>query len=95
MQLVERKVRLPINGQRVWYYGPHIGVWRGKFEIDKSEEGRAMARKFGVPTDLFVCDEALGWVDSDDAPYWMPYEEGSERPEKPQEVDSGKDRRMD
>jgi hypothetical protein len=84
MQWVECKVRLPINGQRVWYYGPHFGVWRGKFEIDKSEDGKSMARKFGVPTDLFVCDEALGVVDSDDAPYWMPYEEGAERPTKPE-----------
>lgn len=81
---VSCKDRLPINGQRVWYYGPHIGVWRGHFKIDKSTEGRAMARKWGVPTDLFVCDEALGVVDSDDAPVWMPYEEGSERPEKPE-----------
>lgn len=83
---VKCRERMPINGQRVWYYGPHIGVWRGKFVIDKSEEGKCMARKYGLPVDLFVCGETLGVVDSDDAPYWMPYEDGSERPAEPEEI---------
>ena len=80
---VKCKERLPINGQKVWYYGPNIGVWQGNYEIDKTESGQEMREKFGIPVDLFICGEGLGVVDSDDAPYWMPYEDGSERPVPP------------
>lgn len=82
---IECRERLPINGQQVWYYGPAIGVWRGHYEIDKTQEGQELFRQYGVPPHLFVCGEqSWGVVDSDDAPWWMPYEDGAERPEKPQ-----------
>lgn len=81
---IKCRERLPINGQNVWYYGPHIGVWRGRFEIDKTPESESMRHQCGVSMNLFICGEALGVVDTDDAPYWMPCEPGSDRPEKPE-----------
>ena len=86
MQWVACRDRLPVSGQEVWYYGPAVGVWRGHYKIDKSEEGLAMCRKWGVPPHLFICGESIGVVDTDDAPWWMPYESGSDRPSKPEEV---------
>lgn len=76
--------RLPINGQDVWYYGPDIGVWRGRFEIDSTPEAESIRKQLGISTNLFICDEALGVVDTADASYWMPREAGSDRPEKPE-----------
>lgn len=75
--------RLPVNGQEVWYYLPALGVFRGTFRIDKSPEGMAMAARWGLSTNLFVCSEVCGTVDSDDVPLWMPYESGSDRPPPP------------
>ena len=79
--------RLPVNGQEVWYYLPALGVFRGTFRIDKSHEGMEMAARWGLSTNLFVCGEVCGTVDSDDVPMWMPYEEGSARPAPPYDKD--------
>ena len=75
--------RLPVNGQEVWYFLPEMGVFRGKFVIDKSPGGRETHEKWGVSLNLFVCSEVCGVVDSDDVLFWMPYEKGSERPNAP------------
>ena len=29
--------RRPINGQKVYYFGPDIGVWRGRYEIHRDD----------------------------------------------------------
>lgn len=76
--------RLPRNGQEVWYYLPEIGVFRGHFRIDKDPVSSRWCRDHGISTNLFVCSEVCGCVDSDDVPCWMPYEEGSARPTSPQ-----------
>jgi len=72
--------RMPINGQEVWYWGEPIGVWRGRYEIDKSRD-----RDQRFSPHLFVCGESWGVVDRDDAPFWMPYEAGASRPLPPTE----------
>lgn len=66
--------RLPINGQEVWYFGPMIGVWRGRYEIHWDAQ---------CSPHLFICSESPGVVDRMDATHWMPYESGSERPPAP------------
>ena len=81
---IRSRDRMPVNHQRVWYYGELLGVWRGRFVIDKSERGLELTRKYGVPNTTFHCEESPGVCDTDDAPYWMPYEEGSEKPQPPE-----------
>lgn len=65
--------RRPINGQSIYYYGHHIGVWRGKYRINYEDA-------FCIHN--IDCGEAPGNVDYMDAPWWMP-DNGQERPEKP------------
>jgi len=64
--------RLPQHGQKVWYYGPHLGVWRGRYEY----HAEAMASPH-----LFLCEESPGVCDRMDAPWWMPVT--GERPVPP------------
>jgi hypothetical protein len=64
--------RLPINGQKVWYAGPDIGVWRGVYRF--------------TPEDSFCQHHLLGdggFCDRMDAPWWMP-DEGQEKPSPPE-----------
>ena len=65
--------RRPINGQSIYYYGHHIGVWRGTYRINYEDA-------FCIHN--IDCGEAPGNVDYMDAPWWMP-DNGQERPEKP------------
>jgi uncharacterized Fe-S cluster protein YjdI len=65
--------RRPINGQSIYYYGHHIGVWRGTYRINYEDA-------FCIHN--IDCGEAPGNVDYMDAPWWMP-DDGQERPEKP------------
>lgn len=80
---VRCRERMPINGQEVWYFGEMLGVWRGRFVIDKSAWAYRMIEEWGVPNTTFVCGESPGVCDTDDAPYWMPYEAGADRPTPP------------
>mgnify|MGYP003347272676 FL=1 len=69
--------RRPINGQKVYYFGPHIGAWKGRYEIHLDDL---------VSPHLLFCEESAGVVDRMDAPWWMPYEEGMTKPEKPARI---------
>ena len=65
--------RRPINGQKVYYFGPDIGVWRGRYEIHWDDV---------VSPHILICEESPGIVDRMDAPWWMPYE-GQSKPVRP------------
>lgn len=64
--------KLPEHGQKVWYYGPLIGVWSGHYEFQPDDP---------VSPHLFFCGSQPGVVDRMDAPYWMPISD--EKPEPP------------
>lgn len=64
---------LPQQGQEVWYYGPYLGVWRGRYEFHAD----ALASPH-----LFICGESPGVCDRMDAPWWMPLDD-SWPPERP------------
>lgn len=87
--------RRPINGQRIYYYGEHIGVWRGRYKIDWNDPVSPhlilCEEETNMPSDLLAAVEILakepkitGVVDSMDAPWWMPYE-GQDKPAPPSE----------
>lgn len=65
---------LPANGQRVWYYGVHLGVWRGRYEFHPD----ALSSPH-----LFICEESPGVCDRMDAPWWMLAADGDTRPLPP------------
>jgi len=66
--------RQPEDGDKIWYYGPYIGVWRGEYHY--------------VPNDPIShhnihSTECAGFCDRMDAPWWMPDDGKMERPAKP------------
>lgn len=65
---------LPEHGQQVWYFGPMLGVWRGHYEFHADDM---------CSPHLFICGESPGVCDRMDAPYWMPYADGQDRPDPP------------
>jgi len=65
--------RQPEDGQGIWYYGQHIGVWSGEYVYSPNDP---------VSPHIMLCHESIGLVDRMDAPWWMPYE-GQDKPEKP------------
>ena len=65
--------RQPHDGQQIFYYGEHIGVWAGRYKYDPNDP---------VSHHIIHCSESWGVVDRMDAPWWMPYE-GQPKPERP------------
>jgi len=65
--------RRPINGQKIFYFGEMIGVWRGTYSLDWNDP---------VSPHRMICSESPGMVDRMDAPWWMP-DEGQPKPERP------------
>lgn len=66
--------RQPENGQGIWYYGQHIGVWSGEYRYSPEDP---------VSHHLMLCHESYGFVDRMDAPWWMVDDGVMSRPEKP------------
>jgi hypothetical protein len=83
--------RRPINGQKIFYYGPNIGVWRGTYSLDWSDPycpHRMICGERNQETDEVLSEHGLDkmtmMVDRMDAPWWMP-DEGQEKPAPPSE----------
>ena len=85
--------RRPINGQRIYYYGENIGVWRGRYKIDRNdpvshhlilcEEETSLSEGLLEAVEIIAGESKVtGVVDRMDAPWWMPYE-GQPKPERP------------
>ena len=66
--------RQPENGQGIWYYGQHIGVWSGEYRYYPEDP---------VSHHIMLCHESYGFVDRMDAPWWMP-DEGQSKPQRPE-----------
>lgn len=64
----------PQDGQKVYYFGPNIGLWRGTYRYCPDDPWKH----------LFFCDSDPVFgipmhVDFDDAPYWREYNEEDEK----------------
>lgn len=66
--------RMPIDGQKVIYYGEPIGVWRGTYKRVRDDI---------CCEHLLLCGESGGVVDIYDAPFWQP-DEGQDKPQPPE-----------
>jgi hypothetical protein len=64
----------PKDYQEIFYYGEYIGVWYGHYEYHPDDL---------CSPHIIICHESAGIVDRMDVPWWMPYEEGMIKPEKP------------
>lgn len=83
--------RRPINGQKIFYYGPSIGVWRGKYRYSPNDpycEHLMVCGERDKETDEALAPYGLDkmemTVDRMDAPWWMP-DEGQDKPAPPSE----------
>ena len=65
--------RRPINGQKIYYFGEYIGVWRGEYAYSPNDP---------VSPHIMLCHESPGIVDRMDAPWWMLDDGKMTRPEK-------------
>lgn len=63
----------PENGQKVYYFGPHIGIWVGTYQhkINGVNTNKGYVE---LCPHLFYCDDGFGVVDACDAPFWLPYD---------------------
>lgn len=68
---------LPKHGQKIWYYGEYIGVWRGHYIYEPNDP---VSPHLVFPIDTF------GLADRMDCPWWMPYEDGMQKPDKPSQA---------
>jgi hypothetical protein len=66
--------RQPEDGQGIWYYGQHIGVWSGEYVYSPNDP---------VSPHIMLCHESIGIVDRMDAPWWMLDDGKMDSPEKP------------
>jgi hypothetical protein len=57
----------PVVGQKIYYFGPEIGLWIGEYKYEES-----------TVDDVELCPHiffgAGGYVDACDAPFWLPYD---------------------
>lgn len=56
---------LPEEGQKIYYFSPQVGIFRGEFHVIPSS--------FANPNKF---SSNHGVLDADDVPYWMPYDHG-------------------
>ena len=74
----------PKVGQKVYYFGPHIGIGIGFYSYEKDRHFYPIYYKNGIkkfdPKPVQLCPHIfeninLGVVDACDAPFWLPYDE--------------------
>lgn len=80
----------PTNGQKIFYYGELIGVWAGRYQYspdDMASPHIVICEERDSSTDAVLARYGLNdlefKVDRMDAPWWMPRDENSTTPEKP------------
>lgn len=83
---IHAREKLPEQGQEVYYFGPVIGIYIGKFDATVSTKGWTVDDSGEeVLVDLpervvaAICHNKFhnndwGVVDTDDAPWWRPYD---------------------
>lgn len=69
----------PKSGDTVYYFGPNIGLWVGKYEY---KPNFVTHQRTGKPIELcphlFTPINNWGIVDACDAPWWAPYDPENE-----------------
>lgn len=82
---IRARLRLPKEGQEVYYFGPNIGIHIGKFDSTietkcwvENEAGECVLED--LPEHVIAAinhnkfrNNDWGVVDTDDAPWWQPY----------------------
>lgn len=65
----------PTEGQKVYYFGPAIGIWIGTYKYQPRTIERPKCGDLVLCPHTFHCADNFGVVDACDAPYWLPYDE--------------------
>lgn len=61
----------PKNGDKVYYFGPNIGIWVGHYKYDENQHLMLDdGKKVPLCPHLFI---GAGVVDACDAPFWLPF----------------------
>ncbi len=68
----------PKVNQKVYYFGPNIGLWTGVYKY-KEEIIENQNRDVHLCPHLFFCDDGFGLCDACDAPFWLEYDEEREK----------------
>lgn len=66
------------EGQKVYYFGRHIGLWVGYYKFQLNGIHKDNGDYVELCPHLFRPLDGGGLVDACDAPYWMPYDESRE-----------------
>ena len=75
----------PTVGQKVYYFGPNIGLWIGHYTYEDgrsfnpyyyNDDGQIVYedKKVELCPHIFT-NTRFGFCDACDAPYWLPYDE--------------------
>ena len=73
---IQVKDQLPEEGQAVWYFFEHTGVDHGEYKLSSNELAD------GVIWEMDCFFGKRGFL-CDDVTHWMPYVEGSDKPQEP------------
>lgn len=68
----------PNSGDIVYYFGPNIGLWVGKYKYEKNGITKSNGEHIELCPHLFTPINDWGIVDACDAPYWLPFDPENE-----------------
>ena len=79
MSWINVKTELPSDGQRIWYFSPICGLWRGvyrysptKFTVDDSGKQTVLPLKIQDLISPHVFESSGGCLDTDEVTHWQP-----------------------
>ena len=64
----------PEQGQKIYYFGPNIGIGIGHYSYDADQHIMTNKGRVDLCPHLFK-NIVFGLVDACDAPFWIPYDE--------------------
>lgn len=68
----------PKDGQKVYYFGPNIGLWVGTYNYKLNGITLENGKYIELCPHLFSPSNSFGICDGCDAPYWLEYDEEKE-----------------
>lgn len=79
MSWINVKTELPSDGQRIWYFSPICGLWRGvyrysptKFTVDAAGNRTVLPLKIQDLISPHVFESSGGCLDTDEVTHWQP-----------------------
>ena len=72
MGWIETKNRMPEHNAKVWYFFDKLGVFTGRFTIEKHDDG-----------DYECFSGSSGFLCGGEVTHWMPYQENMNKPKTP------------